>query len=103
MWHAVFPLSLIKSLHSIKNPITVDLSAGPVTLEHICIEVEISAFTMPQSGLELSLVSLGVRGNPNTFSVVHIILPLPQVNISILMLENTSARSLTILDLALVC
>jgi hypothetical protein len=76
MRHAIFPLSLIKSLHSIKNSIAVGLAVNPIALENICIKVEISAFAMSQSSLELPLISLGVGGNPNTLSVIHIILPL---------------------------
>jgi hypothetical protein len=102
MRHAIFPLSFIKGFSSIKNTITVDLTIGPITFENICIQIVISSFTMPLTSLELSFVSFGVRRYPDTLSVVLVIVPLSKVNVSIVVLENTSACSLALLDLSLV-
>jgi hypothetical protein len=102
MRHAIFPLSFVKGFSSIKNPITVDLTIGPITFKNICIQIVISSFTMSLTSLELSFVSFGVRRYPDTLSVVLVIVPLSKVNVSIVVLENTSARSLALFDLSLV-
>ncbi len=57
---------------------------------------------MSLTSLELSFVSFGVRRYPDTLSVVLVIVPLSKVNVSIVVLENTSARSLALFDLSLV-
>ena len=95
------PLSLIED-RALLNSKTLNLIVNPHSFVNSSISVIVNALPVSPSLFHFPFIPLPIFPDIYTLSLVKIMLPLPQIDISIRILENASPRFLLIFKLPLI-